>query len=225
MSFILDALRKSEHERERRILPGIVEAPRAQRSNPTLRWILGLIAAVFVMNTAALLYFLLRTTPVAAPAQTTVTAATPQAVAATPPPQAGTGSETPHGPVRSLAEEALAAGRTAPYTDVPPVSAHPVAPHHEAPAPSAPRSVTPTDTSVAGLPTRRQLPPAVMSALPPLTVDLHVYSADPAQRFMVISGQRAQEGGTVAGGVVIERIVPDGAIAVFRGTRFLLTRE
>jgi len=61
--------------------------------------------------------------------------------------------------------------------------------------------------------------------LPPLTVDLHVYSADPAQRFMVISGQRAQEGGTVAGGIVIERIVPDGAIAVFRGTRFLLTRE
>jgi general secretion pathway protein B len=61
--------------------------------------------------------------------------------------------------------------------------------------------------------------------LPALSVDLHVYSPEPAQRFMVISGQRAQEGATVAGGVVIEKITPDGAIAVFRGTRFLLTRE
>jgi general secretion pathway protein B len=219
MSFILDALRKSEHDRERRILPGIVEAPRAQRSSPTLRWILGLIAALLVINTAALLYFLLRTTPTP-----TVTAPT-ETVTAAPKPAPGSATAVPSGPVRSLAEEALAAGRTAPYTDVPPVNGRPVAPHHDVPASPAPRLSPPADTSTAGLPTRRQLPASVVSALPPLTVDLHVYSADPAQRFMVISGQRAQEGATIAGGIVIEKITPDGAIADFRGTRFLLTRE
>ena len=66
---------------------------------------------------------------------------------------------------------------------------------------------------------------AEASALPSVSIDLHVYSAEPAQRFMVVSGQRVQEGATVAGGILIEKITPEGAIAVFKGTRFLLTRE
>jgi general secretion pathway protein B len=230
MSFILDALRKSEHDRERRILPGLVEAPRAQRKNPLLGWIVGLLATLLILNTIALLYFLLRApAPVAGPVA--LPAAAPSAAVAATAPSGPAAVYTPppinpavtHRPTRSLADEAAASGRTAPYTDVPPIAARPLPTPHREPA-----GVTPlaeTDGGAAGLPSRRQLPAALASALPALSVDLHVFSSNPAQRFMVVSGQRVQEGASLAGGVVIEKITPDGAIAVFRGTRFLLTRE
>ena len=234
MSFILDALRKSEHERDRHILPGVVQAPRSGRSSGSLRWIVFLCIGAFVLNLAALAYVLLRepraagsTATSGATTATTPTdrrAAEPRAVSIAP--ASGAAST-----VRPLAEEAMATGRTAPYTDVPPTPhTRPLTRGREAmnvPAPVAPVTATNVepDPSVAGLPTRRQLPAALASALPALSVDLHVYSPQPAQRFMVISGQRAVEGGTIAGGIVVERITPDGAVAVFRGTRFLLTRE
>ncbi|MEI6457556.1 MAG: general secretion pathway protein GspB [Pseudomonadota bacterium] len=222
MSFILDALRKSEHERDRRILPGLVDAPRAQRVRPQLAWIIGLIAALFVVNCGALLYLFVRdahhaSTPIAAPAQITgatfTTASPPSAVRSVP------------RPARSLADEASVGTSTAPYSDVP------ATPRTRPVTPPATTTVIPAhplmdaSTNTAGLPTRRQLPAAVASALPSVSIDLHVYSAEPAQRFMVVSGQRVQEGATVAGGILIEKITPEGAIAVFKGTRFLLTRE
>jgi general secretion pathway protein B len=233
MSFILDALRKSEHEREQRLLPGIVEAPKAQRGGSSVRWIVGLLAALFVVNSAALIYLLARDR---APAPAPVLSNSAAALASGPVPatdHAAPRPATAPGPVRELIEEARAGSSTAPYADVPPTpvhaqiqSRHDTAVSPPAARPTPARSIPEAaETAGASLPTRRQLPAAVVAMLPALSVDLHVYSPEPAQRFMVISGQRAQEGATVAGGVVIEKITPDGAIAVFRGTRFLLTRE
>jgi general secretion pathway protein B len=227
MSFILDALRKAEHERDRRILPGIVDAPKAKRGRHTMRWVIVAVGALFALNSIALLYLLMRDVhPVATSGSLPVAVApTPTAslpLQATRPVTAGTLPAS--GSVRPLTEEALAGSRTGPYTDVPPTpKAPPAITHHDVVQP--PRVVAEPDPAAVGLPTRRQLPAAVASALPPVSVDLHVYSPVAAQRFMVISGQRAQEGATVAGGILIEKITPDGAIAVFRGTRFLLTRE
>jgi general secretion pathway protein B len=228
MSFILEALRKAEHERDRRILPGIVDAPKAHTGRHTLRWIIGLGAALFIVNSVALVVLLMRdprpASPSAAPVEAVTSAAPPMSA-----PQVSrsvaSAAAPSTGAVRPLAEEVVAGARNTPYTDVPPTpSVRAVTPARATPPPAA-RPLAEPDPSTAGLPTRRQLPAALASALPPISVDLHVYSAVAAQRFMVISGQRAGEGATVAGGIVIEKITPDGAIAVFRGTRFLLTRE
>ncbi|MBS0395827.1 MAG: general secretion pathway protein GspB, partial [Proteobacteria bacterium] len=70
-----------------------------------------------------------------------------------------------------------------------------------------------------------QLPAQATAGLPVLNIDLHVYSADPAQRFVVINGQREREGGQLKEGPTVERITPDGAILNHQGTRFLLPRE
>jgi general secretion pathway protein B len=227
MSFILDALRKAEHERDQRILPGIVDAPKAKRGRHTLRWVIAIGGALFVLNSLALLYLLMRDTRSSQGSASDHVASVPTQQPS-PMPQVARPMTAPAAPagggIRPLTEEALAGSRAAPYTDVPPTpSSQPITAHRET-APT-PRMVAEPDPATVGLPTRRQLPPAVASALPPISVDLHVYSPVPAQRFMVISGQRAQEGATIAGGIVIEKITPDGAIAVFRGTRFLLTRE
>jgi general secretion pathway protein B len=229
MSFILDALRKAEHERDRRILPGIVDAPKAHTGRHTLRWIIGLGAALFVINSVALVVLLMRdprpTSPRVVPVEGVASA--PRSVTAPQvSPLLAAAASPSTGAVRPLSEEVVAGARSTPYTDVPPTpSVRAVAPARATAPPPAARPVPEPDPSTAGLPTRRQLPAALASALPPISVDLHVYSAVAAQRFMVISGQRAGEGATIAGGIVIEKITPDGAIAVFRGTRFLLTRE
>ena len=59
MSFILDALRKSEHERQRQAGPAIAEMPIARPAS-RLPVALGVIGALLAVNLAVLLYFMLR---------------------------------------------------------------------------------------------------------------------------------------------------------------------
>src|SRR5208282_480651 len=53
----------------------------------------------------------------------------------------------------------------------------------------APERRVPVDSA----PTLDDLPPKLASGLPRLNIDLHVYSSDPAQRFVMLNGQRLHE--------------------------------
>jgi hypothetical protein len=79
--------------------------------------------------------------------------------------------------------------------------------------------------TVAGVPSIHELAPQATAGLPALNIDLHVYAADPAQRFVIINGQRVREGGALKEGPAVERITEDGAVLNYQGTRFLLPRE
>ena len=48
MSFILDALKKSETDRQQKSSPGIADVPNASRRSPTPRWIPALVALLLV---------------------------------------------------------------------------------------------------------------------------------------------------------------------------------
>jgi general secretion pathway protein B len=80
-------------------------------------------------------------------------------------------------------------------------------------------------SNVAGLPSIHELPAPVIAGLPQLNLELHVYSAEPAQRFVIINGQRLHEGAQLKEGLTVEQIVQEGAILNHQGTRFLLPRE
>jgi general secretion pathway protein B len=66
------------------------------------------------------------------------------------------------------------------------------------------------------------LPESERSALPPLKVSMHVYADDPAQRFMLVDGQRVVEGDRIGNGVVLVHIRRSGAEIDVRGQRLLL---
>ena len=216
MSFILDALRKSEHERERRAVPGLVGVQRAPTLRSRLPWALAAVGLLLAVNGAVLLYVLLR--PAAVPAATI--GAAPPRTGGEPtlePPAAVARPATPP-LVRPLASEVASAD---PALDVPEPPLAGGTPALPAPRPATPRAVD----ADAGLPTVRELPTAVAASLPPLHLDLHVFSSDRAQRFVIINGQRLREGGQLQEGLALVQITPRGAVLDFRGTRFLLQRE
>lgn len=221
MSFILDALRKSEIERQRQHGPSMAEFPlaRQDRRLPAALVVIGLLLAI---NIAVVLYFMLRdtdgtTASVAAPAASPAAApaVSPPAVAAAPPAAAAPGA---------LESQALAAD----------TGLEPPAVYYELPATEPPDAPDPTLLPDAGAPpgiTYEDAAPggdfasvAAATGLPELTVDLHVFTADPAKRAVFINGRRYTQGARIAEGPLVEEITPEGAMLSYRGRRFLLPR-
>jgi len=62
------------------------------------------------------------------------------------------------------------------------------------------------------------------TGLPPLSVDLHIFTEDPAKRAVFINGRRYTQGARIAEGPRVEEITREGAVLSWRGRRFLLPR-
>jgi general secretion pathway protein B len=255
MSFILDALRKSEHARQRTTGPGLAEVPVAASKTRTNRWATALVV-LLVVNLVAVGVLLLRraardTAPAAqtgaSPASAAPPAAgqpTPAATAAAPaarietpvvtgaPPPATTASPmlAPDPPATASRGEAGGSGGRNPLADelgtAGSVGSDPIAP------PTAPdaqaRAAASAPPAVAATASAAVLPTAdemVARGVPELHLDLHVYSNAPAQRFVFVNSRKYREGDALAEGPVIEMITQDGAVLNFRGSRFRLAND
>ncbi len=93
---------------------------------------------------------------------------------------------------------------------------------HAPPIPSITDAAAPTDEPM--LAPLDSLSAEERNALPTLKVSMHVYANDPAQRFMIVDGQRVGEGARLAGGVTLVRIRHDGAEIDAHGMRVLLPK-
>lgn len=67
-----------------------------------------------------------------------------------------------------------------------------------------------------------ELPFAVRQELPELNLSIHVFSAEPSERFVLINGERRQEGESLGGGALLAEISRQGALVDFRDYRFLI---
>ncbi len=74
------------------------------------------------------------------------------------------------------------------------------------------------------VPGLRALPPAVQAKIPPHRISVHVYSADPARRFVILNSRRMREGDSGSDGLRLERIRPDGVVLSFGRQRFFSER-
>ena len=216
MSFILDALRKSEIERQRQSGPSIAELPiaREDRRLPVALLAIGVLLAV---NVGVLLFFLLRdgADPAAPAVDSNMSAAsvTPLPAIQQPAPNPAIASSSQSEPAPMQAATAPFEPATLP-SEAPDPTLLPDAPF------AAPESgVTYTKAPVAADPLAAQA-----AGLPELTVDLHVFMDDPARRAVFINGRRYTQGATILEGPVVEEITRDGAVLTYRGQRFLLPR-
>jgi general secretion pathway protein B len=95
-------------------------------------------------------------------------------------------------------------------TDAPPSPANTPAPT-SAPAPAS--ASPPTRSAIARL---SELPPAERKQLPAMKLSMHMWNERPAQRFVIIDGQRYVEGDRI-GNAVIDAIDSDGVILDLNG--------
>jgi general secretion pathway protein B len=217
MSFILDALRKSEIERQRQSGPSIAELPvaREDRRLPVALLAIGLLLAV---NAGVLLFFLMRDAGTPADATSAAAATMPAVAAPAPAPPPTTGARPS---IVIAGEDAvpLPAQEPADRATLPPDAPDPtLLPDTPIAAPDA--GVTYSEgppPSAAGL-------TALTAGLPELTVDLHIFTDDPAKRAVFINGRRYTQGDAIAEGPRVEEITRDGAVLNYRGQRFLLPR-
>jgi general secretion pathway protein B len=206
MSLILEALRKSEAERQRGRSPGLFveQRPARSRDRRVPAWAWGL-AALLV---AVLLAWGWREWQ--RPAVVVVTTAAPSAdtVAEAVPTQMAPRTEPAPGEPGSLA----------------PITLAPAPPPQVAVAPAPAPPAAPPAEPVAYLPGLDALLPSDRAALPPLKLSMHVYADTPSQRFVILDGQRLGEGASPASGVVLEEIRRDGLVLSVNGQRLLLAR-
>lgn len=84
------------------------------------------------------------------------------------------------------------------------------------------RAVRPAPPAPA-LMTQGQLPPQVQNELPPLALGGSIYSADPAQRLLLVDKRMLREGDEVAPGLVVDSILQKGAVLRYKGYLFKVT--
>lgn len=253
MSFILDALKKSDSERQRQSGPVLFEIRTAPRRGGLPVWAI-VLGVLLLVNLVALVWFVTRapardaaaagvpvatggtamtsaatpaTTGLAPTAATAVTAAT-TTVATTPATASavtppGAAAVLPPRPADATATSVAAATGAAADPDY---TGNPADYEEALPADRPPPAHASRDTAERNMvPTIAQLPAAIGNQLPPLRLDLHVYATRAADRFVMINMQRLREGDATQDGVRVEEITPSGAILSFRGTRFQLERE
>ncbi|HEY5775627.1 MAG TPA: general secretion pathway protein GspB, partial [Xanthomonadales bacterium] len=69
-----------------------------------------------------------------------------------------------------------------------------------------------------------ELPDAVRSDIPVIKFSVLVYATDPADRFVLINGQRLGEGDSAQPGLVVKEIRRDGVVFSYRLYQFLVER-
>jgi general secretion pathway protein B len=207
MSFILDALKKSENERQREIGPSFADVKSAAPAARIPKLWIG-VGALLLVNIVVLVTLLTRhdQAPVAA-----APVATP-AVPAAPTPEA--------------VPSAIPAIVAAPL----PAAAAPSAAAVEdgettAPEPRLDQPIPASFADQGPLPTMNEVVAQGRAALPELHLDMHVYGADASQRFVSINGRKLREGMQAQEGLHVEHITRDGVVLNYRGLRFLLPRQ
>lgn len=213
MSYILDALRRADAERQQGHVPGLHATPAADLPQARRRawspwaWLLAL-GVLLATAGLALLWFW--------PA-TPASPITPVQAAALPLPQVAAPPQMPSAALPIVVSAAPAA---------PAPSASSVAAQQAKPADSAaaPAATVPVVPKPAAVPAVRALPLASLAPderrqLPPLVQGGSVWSDSAASRFVILDGQVLREGDLVAPGVVLERIERKAAVLRWKDQR------
>ncbi len=245
MSFILDALKKSESDRQRRSGPALFEVKVAPPRTRLPAWAIA-IACLLAVNLGIVVWMVLRR-----PAHEGAAVAPPPAAAATaaalPPPAAAPPSAAATVAPATVVAAPPAAAAPAPTAAAPgPAAPGPAAPGPAQGAPSLPAAGEPNPEDYApaeeppaggplgghvrrgtasGVPLYQDATAAPGTQLPQLRLDLHVFASRPQDRFVMINMHKLHEGESLPEGVRVDSITPEGAVMSYNGQKFLLPRE
>lgn len=212
MSFILDALRKSDNERQREIGPSFADVKSVARARqlPILWIALGLLLLINVLALAVLLARRGESTSIPAVPANAIAKSVPAAQPAT--------DRLPAKPAPIATPLPPAAAPSATVVDDE-LSPAPV------PEPLLDRPQLDNFAVDESVPTMNEVIAQGRAQLPELHLDMHVFAVTPSQRFVSINGHKLREGMQIEQGLNVERITRDGVVLNHRGLRFLLPRQ
>ncbi len=225
MSYILEALKKSQAERQLGELPSI-HAPQVQlhdgaasaSARRTPVWLA--LGGVAVTVAAALLLWQPWQADAAAPAAAAVVPAVLAQAVPAPLPVAAPPAAVAPAPVAAFVPPAATA---APVHHARPVAepkqetpGQAVSPPVAAPAPAVP----PTPAAEESVPGMRDLPEPIQRQIPAIAIGGYIYSKNPADRLLLIDKVLRHEGEELAPGLVLEKLQPKAAIFSFKGYRY-----
>jgi general secretion pathway protein B len=205
MSFILDALKKSETERQEQTGAEFSNVPSSSGEPQSFRW-LWILALLLLVNVIVLFGILLRddeATDVAAPVERTPVEQSQPASSSFEDRVAEARESQPVPDTTTTEPSTSQSANTAPV-EAPP----------QAVAQSRPRLMTIDELRLNGT-----------LQLPELHIDIHVYAEDPAERFVFINMKKQRENSQLDEGPVVAEITTDGVILKHQGSTFLLPRE
>lgn len=214
MSLILDALKKSDRNRERGKVPDLqTDHSGSLPPKPPLpghrRWLLPLVALLLLGGAwLAWQLFPLSDSSVATPSA-------PQPVAIPGPPPIEPEPLTP-----PPAPQPLVPAVTAPMPQPEPALTVAKEPSDTQTAP--PAEAPPQATADPGVYALENLPAHIGQGLPELIVSVHYFTPNPESRMVRINNRILREGGSLAGGIKIVAIERNGIICETQGVRFRL---
>ena len=204
MSFILDALKKSEADRQQQAGGEFSNVPTGSGEKQSFKW-LWILGLLLLVNIAVLLGILMRDDE---------PGAVPEPVDAVEP-----GAASAARPQPSFEEKIAAARETLPPPE-PQGAAQP------RPAGQTVAEPQPQAAPVArGIPTFDELRVAGTLQMTDLHLDIHVFAQNPADRFVFINMNKQRENSRLEEGPVVREITAEGVILEHEGSTFLLPRE
>jgi len=235
MSYILEALKKAQAERQLGNAPTIhapapsYAAPRAGQGVQRRYLALG-AGAVVVAVAVALLWprfageAPVRLAAVTPPAAVLATAPATAPVATPAPPAAVIPAPAPAvqpAPAPApVAEARPVRVKPAPTPVVPAASSSPQPSPQQRETAPAPATVAPQPVGDDQLRTLQQLPDTLQREIPKVAFGGYIYSPTPGESLLLVDKMLRREGEEVAPGLVLERLTPKAAVMNYRGTRY-----
>lgn len=210
MSIILDALKKSESDRQGKNRPESAHIPTGSKESSPSRW-LSIVGILLLVNVIVLLVIFLKPDPgvvepaAVSTADESITAAAPS--------------------FRNLVANAKDRQGDAEPSDVVASDQPPTAAAVVQARPSVAAPADRPSTSTIAYKSFNEVRVNGSVQLPDLHLDLHVFNGKPADRFVFINMNKYGEHATMVEGPLVAEIVPEGVILEYAGARFLLPRE
>ena len=227
MSYILDALKRADAERDRGAVPGLhtppVQVGTASGQQRKFRLLLLILAGIGLLAVCGALWRWQNPVP-SSPAITSsipvpVVISTPPPVAVTVPATTPTPAPQASPQMPAVAVVAATARGVSPPAAVPVGVTKPVNVGKElqTPMPVAPPVTATTGTPIMSI---AQLPPDVSQALPKLAISGSTWSDNPAYRMVILNGQVFHEGDKPGVDLTLEQITAKAVIFNFKGYRY-----
>ena len=230
MSYILDALKKSDQQRQRGTAPTLL-TPQLTVPGPRQARLMLNGAAVAVLLCTGIAVGWLRPWQ---PDRAASVRETAGARLTTPPARLVAQVAAPRLPEVAGARDrpALASAGAALSSDAPRLAGDAPRPALPRPAAAAPLDEAPavperSNAAVAAdagqgkkVLALGELPASIQQELPAISISFHVYSRNPKERRVMINGAMVAQGEAVAPGLSLDEITPDGVILAYNGYHF-----